>query len=79
MEEKKVSIQKSIIWNSAGSMVYLITQWLISVLAVSYTHLMFIFADLCGFNDVLIKCAANVLVIILNYVASKLVIFRHKG
>lgn len=37
------------------------------------------FADLCGFNDVLIKCAANVLVIILNYVASKLVIFRHKG
>ena len=40
---------------------------------------MFIFADLCGFNDVLIKCAANVLVIILNYVASKLVIFRHKG
>ena len=34
MEEKKVSIQKSIIWNSAGSMVYLITQWLISVLVV---------------------------------------------
>ena len=34
MEEKKVSIQKSIIWNSAGSLVYLITQWLISVLVV---------------------------------------------
>ena len=34
MEEKKVSIQKSIIWNSAASMVYLITQWLISVLVV---------------------------------------------
>lgn len=34
MEEKKVSIQKSIIWNSAGSMVYLITQWLISILVV---------------------------------------------
>lgn len=39
---------------------------------------MFIFADLCGWNDVVIKCMANVLVIVLNYVASKLVIFRHK-
>ena len=40
---------------------------------------MFVFVDLCGWNDVLIKCVANVLVIVLNYVASKLVIFRHKG
>ena len=39
---------------------------------------MFIFVDLLHFNDVIIKAAANVLVIILNYVASKLVIFRHK-
>lgn len=34
MERKKTSIQLSIIWNSAGSLVYLITQWLISVLVV---------------------------------------------
>lgn len=40
---------------------------------------MFVFVDLCGWNDVLIKCLANVLVIILNYVASKVVIFKHKG
>lgn len=39
---------------------------------------MFIFVDLLHFNDVIIKADANVLVIILNYVASKLVIFKHK-
>ena len=39
---------------------------------------MFIFVDLLHFNDVIIKAAANVLVIILNYIASKLVIFKHK-
>lgn len=38
---------------------------------------MFFFVDILGFNDVIIKAAANVLVIILNYVASKLIIFRH--
>lgn len=39
---------------------------------------MFIFVDLLHFNDVIIKAAANVLVIILNYIASKLVIFKQK-
>ena len=39
---------------------------------------MFVFVDLLHWNDVLIKFLANVLVIILNYVASKLVIFRRK-
>lgn len=39
---------------------------------------MFIFVDMLHFNDVIIKAAANILVIILNYIASKLVIFRHK-
>lgn len=39
---------------------------------------MLIFVDMLHFNDVVIKAAANILVIILNYVASKLVIFRHK-
>lgn len=39
---------------------------------------MFIFVDLLHFNDVIIKAAANVLVIILNYVASKLVIFKKR-
>ena len=37
---------------------------------------MFIFVDLLHFNDVIIKAGANVLVIILNYVASKLLIFK---
>ncbi len=39
---------------------------------------MFIFVDMLHLNDVVIKAAANVLVIILNYVASKLVIFRKR-
>lgn len=39
---------------------------------------MYIFVDILQCNDVVIKAVANILVIILNYVASKLVIFRHK-
>lgn len=39
---------------------------------------MFIFADLLKINDVIIKIIANVIVIVLNYVASKLIIFRGK-
>lgn len=39
---------------------------------------MFIFVDMIGLNDVVIKTLANIAVIILNYVASKLVIFKHK-
>lgn len=37
---------------------------------------MYIFVDVLMWNDMLVKSAANVLVIILNYVASKLLIFR---
>ncbi len=40
---------------------------------------MFLFVETLHWNDVIIKFGANVLVIILNYVASKLVIFRHKS
>lgn len=40
---------------------------------------MFVFVLLIGFNDVFIKFAANILVIILNYVASKRIIFKHKN
>ncbi len=39
---------------------------------------MFVFVELLGLNDVVIKTIANVLVIVLNYVASKLLIFRKK-
>ena len=39
---------------------------------------MYIFADLLRFNDVAVKFGTNVLVIILNYAASRLLIFRHK-
>jgi putative flippase GtrA len=38
---------------------------------------MFVFVDLFRMNDVVIKTLANVVVIILNYVASKFLIFRH--
>ena len=37
---------------------------------------MWIFVDVLKLNDVIIKVLANILVIILNYVASKLFIFR---
>lgn len=40
--------------------------------------LMYIFVDRLHFNDVFIKTAANILVIVLNYIASKLLIFRKR-
>ena len=39
---------------------------------------MFIFVDILLLNDVVIKFIANILVIVLNYVASKLLIFKHE-
>lgn len=38
--------------------------------------IMYIFVDMLGLYDVFIKTASNILVIILNYIASKLFIFR---
>lgn len=37
---------------------------------------MFVFVGILNFNDLLIKLITNVLVIVLNYIASKLVIFK---
>lgn len=37
MGKERISVQASIMWNSAGSMVYLFTQWLITVLVVRLT------------------------------------------
>ena len=34
MGKKKISLQESIIWNSVGSIIYLFTQWLITILVV---------------------------------------------
>lgn len=42
------------------------------------TAMMFVFVDLLHFNDIVIKIIANVLVVVLNYVASKVLIFRKK-
>lgn len=38
---------------------------------------MFLFVDVLHFNDVLIKTLSNILVIVINYLASKFIIFRH--
>ena len=38
--------------------------------------IMFLFVDIIGFNDVIIKFFANVIVIVLNYIASKFIIFN---
>lgn len=40
--------------------------------------LMWLFVDQFRWNDMIVKVAVNVLVILLNYIASKLLIFRHK-
>lgn len=39
---------------------------------------MFIFVDIMSLNDVAVKTLANIIVIIINYVASKMLIFKHK-
>lgn len=41
--------------------------------------IMWIFAEMAGLSSVIVKAASNILVIILNYIASKLVIFRRKA
>ena len=40
--------------------------------------IMYVFVDLLSLNDIIIKISANIIVIILNYVASHLIIFRKK-
>ncbi len=37
---------------------------------------MYIFADWLAFNDLIVKITSNVIVVILNYIASKLFIFK---
>ncbi len=40
--------------------------------------IMAVFADWIGLNDKIVKLASNVFVVVFNYVASKLVVFRKK-
>ena len=40
--------------------------------------IMIVFVDILMFNDLIIKILSNILVIVLNYVASKLYIFKKK-
>ena len=40
--------------------------------------IMYLCVDLLGWNDMIIKLASNVLVVIVNYIGSKLVIFKNK-
>lgn len=40
--------------------------------------IMWIFVDLIGFNDLLIKLLSNVVVVVFNYIASKMVVFSKK-
>lgn len=39
---------------------------------------MFAFVELLNMNDVVVKVVANIIVIVLNYIASKFIIFRKK-
>lgn len=38
--------------------------------------IMYLFVDVLGLDDVIVKTASNIIVIILNYIASKLFIFK---
>lgn len=38
--------------------------------------IMYVFVDIIHFNDMIVKCIANIIVIIANYIASKLIIFK---
>ena len=40
---------------------------------------MYIFVELIGFDDMIIKVVSNIIVVVLNYVASKLIIFKNKS
>lgn len=39
---------------------------------------MYIFVDIFHLNDIFIKIISNIIVVVLNYIASKMVIFRNK-
>lgn len=43
------------------------------------TAMMFATVDLLGWNDLVMKVAVNVIVVILNYVISKFLVFRRKS
>jgi len=40
--------------------------------------IMWVFVDLIGFNDLVIKLMSNVVVVVFNYIASKMVVFSKK-
>ncbi len=40
--------------------------------------IMYVAVDVMAWNSMLMKCISNVIVIVVNYIASKLVIFAHK-
>lgn len=61
------------VWSEAGS--FFMARVMSGVMDVV---IMAVFADWLGLNDRVVKLASNVLVVIFNYVASKLVVFRKK-
>ena len=70
------------------SMVLSSAVYMVVAIAVSYTHLitlvveeaiLLVFITWLGFNSMLIKVIAQVIVIVLNYVISKLVVFKERS
>lgn len=41
--------------------------------------IMYVFAEVMGIHDMVMKIVSNIIVILLNYAASKLIIFKHGG
>ena len=47
--------------------------------AIMDVAIMYVTVDLCHFNDIIMKIISNIIVIIVNYVFSKLIIFKKKN
>lgn len=74
---------RKFVFNSNTKNIMLILKEFISFMICRITTglldvgIMYIFVDKLNYNGMIIKIASNVLVIIINYIVSKLVIFKH--
>lgn len=69
--------------SSADGYIYILKEMMAFFLCRLTTGLldvicMYIFVELMQWNDMVVKCLSNLAVIVLNYVASKLIIFKTK-
>lgn len=66
--EEKADIIKEVVYFFACRLATGVIDWMF----------MWVTVDNFNWNDILMKFSANIIVIVLNYVASKLIVFKHK-